>query len=96
MARASPAALPTSRVTTPKLMKNRPAMARNRLVPLRSTAAIRSAAMGLMRAARNAGMNAYTRVTTVPTAITWITAPGRLAVTISGLTPGSAFTWIES
>ena len=42
--------------------------ARNRLVPLRSMAAMRRAAMGLMRAARKAGMKAETTVTITPTA----------------------------
>ena len=48
-------AIPTSSTIAPATMPTSPTIARNRFVPLRSSMAVRRAAIGLVRDARNAG-----------------------------------------
>ena len=83
---ASPnlAAMPPSSSAPPRAIITRPMTPRTRLVPLRSTRAVRIATIGLVRPARQAGKTAETNVTIVPATITSTTANG---VTRSGMPP---------
>ncbi len=70
-------AIPISSTIAPATMPTSPTIARNRFVPLRSSMAVRKAAIGLVREARNAGTKAEITVTTTPTRRTSSTLVGR-------------------